>query len=663
MTNDMATGNDSKNEKSKSVMGITFGDIHSDEPHESVTPTSSDTAITHHDTRSHLSNKGKVFDVEDVFEKDHVEEGMIVSDKRRRHISFGESLKSAFGEWLGDTKEKLSDLQEKVEEATQDEGTKVPKAETRKDILTKAATHATLAPKDDSKVVIEKIRTYKKDVAAVTGNTITLKNPSTTTPAWKHVAEDKSSHTTQALSKMEHFEAPDLRNVMVAPAVAQKVRSTGYTPTKNTPTPAAPHPTVKTVSENKRDERTNPRTVAPVVAQQIKKELESFSNPHTAEQKPDPLTHVLRTKPQATERLAPTQKPSPKWETTLLKEALVATPKIESDPVVTPTPSVQPTPRQTPQEIKVPEPVSHSPAPEQTRTLPTPEVSKSLPTIPERPTKPPVPTLATQELHSASELIDSKQTLETLATETPSIVSQPFVPQKERSAPSAFVTYAIRTGLITLVIVSGVGLAVIAKNQFGDGASQPAPVATETVLPVSSFITPATTQTVELSGPASTLRETLHNVVMSAPTGITQIQMSRTVNTVSQNVTSKDFLAYLGVQLSQSTQRVLDGEFMIGVLTTDDARTPFIMLRSQNFDALFTGMLGWESTLFDDFHPFFGDTSPAVHTYTDAVRNNLPVRMLQDDLGNEILLYTIVNKNTVIITTSRTALDTLISSM
>ncbi len=61
-----------------------------------------------------------------------------------------------------------------------------------------------------------------------------------------------------------------------------------------------------------------------------------------------------------------------------------------------------------------------------------------------------------------------------------------------------------------------------------------------------------------------------------------------------------------------------------------------------------------------DLAPLFG-TPQGVPRFTDAVRDNKSIRILYDSAGTEILLYSFIDKNTVVITTSGEALARLIT--
>lgn len=102
-------------------------------------------------------------------------------------------------------------------------------------------------------------------------------------------------------------------------------------------------------------------------------------------------------------------------------------------------------------------------------------------------------------------------------------------------------------------------------------------------------------------------------------------------------------------------------------------KEPFIVLKAESFDSAFAGMLAWEQSMSADLSPLFGDTvtetfDPQSRTDTqvrsaffkDTIASNKNVRLLLDENGEDRLIYTFINQNTILITTTRDALKNLI---
>ena len=163
---------DSDTKSSAKNAGIVFSDVHSDEPHEAVQPKVLEALEKKADHPSHLSSSGGVFNVEKAFKDTHHEEGTILKDTRRHRMGLFESIKMAGNEWMGKVQKNVSSAQQKIAQARAAETSKIAPAETRKEIIEKAATFTAMPPKDDVPVVIAKIRTFKTDVERLTAKPI-----------------------------------------------------------------------------------------------------------------------------------------------------------------------------------------------------------------------------------------------------------------------------------------------------------------------------------------------------------------------------------------------------------------------------------------------------------------------------------------------------------
>ncbi len=100
---------------------------------------------------------------------------------------------------------------------------------------------------------------------------------------------------------------------------------------------------------------------------------------------------------------------------------------------------------------------------------------------------------------------------------------------------------------------------------------------------------------------------------------------------------------------------------------------PFIILRVNNFDNAFSGMLAWEQTMSSDLAPLFG---PAVTESLDAqartssqtrgaffkdiVASNLSSRLLVNERGEDRIIYTFLDRQTILITTDRLQLANIL---
>jgi hypothetical protein len=176
--------------------------------------------------RTERTDGKQLFDVERAFNNEVVQEGTIVTDKRRSKNSIGGLLKSALTEWWGQTQESLEKVSEKMEFLKPQEVPTVVAPEERVNTILEAAQHARQAPRDDHKVVIEKIRTFAHDAEVMTGKPFTVKaETSSDTPTWIKEAEAKKAARAEAQEEArvvpESSHTLDLRSSSIAPDVTK----------------------------------------------------------------------------------------------------------------------------------------------------------------------------------------------------------------------------------------------------------------------------------------------------------------------------------------------------------------------------------------------------------------------------------------------------------
>ncbi|HEX4799415.1 MAG TPA: hypothetical protein VFV22_02655 [Candidatus Paceibacterota bacterium] len=671
------TSNNSAPQKEGSIMGVSFSDVHSDELHESVLPEGTNNPQRTSSTHSQAQAKKNTFDVGNALDRESIEEGTIVTDRRRVRKSFGASLKSAFNEWLEGTKVRVSDIQQKVSEIAKKEEATIAPAETRKEVVAQATTHANLAPKDDSNIVVEKIRTFKTDVSHIT-HTPLIKDASLikTEPTWgdthevPHVVPEHTHDQDEKSETWKKFDIADLRETTIAPPITKPIIKTQVSST------STPHETTASrvhIPKNevvKIDARNNPLSVAPTIPNATKKEVvrevEAFANAKPLS-KEEVLSHITQNKPETshkpdvirwttdtrtnTDVPPPITAPQPPPQHT---EKKVGQAPLHHDDDISQHHIVAPALQQSPSISHIPvaqpsDSTTHIPAPPSQKIVRT--YSRINPT--------PVP-----DFHQ-NPIPASRISAPTPSQNTgsPDVSRAAFSPETSTSS-SRVMQYTIRIGSVCIIIVIGVALAFTFKSnstQVEKNSTSLFSPNTGTATTSLSLIPTEITKSIQLPDTASSLKETAAHMVDSATFGITDIRFTKNSGGISSEVTSKELLAYLGVSLPQNTQRALDNQFMFGVLTTETP-SPFLILRSYNFDILFAGMLAWENYIIPELKPIFGDMV-ATEKFTDTIVHNHPTRVLKNEQGDIVLAYTIVKNTTLVITTHTTTLETLIEKI
>lgn len=140
---------------------------------------------------------------------------------------------------------------------------------------------------------------------------------------------------------------------------------------------------------------------------------------------------------------------------------------------------------------------------------------------------------------------------------------------------------------------------------------------------------------------------------------ITQINLqTRTFDptanqTYTYSVSAPQALAALGLSLPESLMSRLGEEYLIGMHMAD-TNAPFIILTTTSYDYAFAALLDWEKSAERELAPWFttpGSASSA-RTYDDITVQNIDARVVRDTDKNLKLLYTFLDRNTVLIASS-----------
>jgi hypothetical protein len=100
--------------------------------------------------------------------------------------------------------------------------------------------------------------------------------------------------------------------------------------------------------------------------------------------------------------------------------------------------------------------------------------------------------------------------------------------------------------------------------------------------------------------------------------------------------------------------RSFQDTFMLGMLESNPASV-FMIIKLASFENTFSGMLSWEKDIARDIGPIFAtwgvmQTNTSASVFQDVIVRNKDVRILYDESGALLLLYTYLDNNTLIIT-------------
>jgi hypothetical protein len=165
------------------------------------------------------------------------------------------------------------------------------------------------------------------------------------------------------------------------------------------------------------------------------------------------------------------------------------------------------------------------------------------------------------------------------------------------------------------------------------------------------------------------------------------------------NITASDFFTLLKTKAPSYVLRSFGESFMFGFYNTQENET-FILIKLSSFENAFDGMLKWEANLNDDLGPLFTkrapiapvpppplqtstttskagssstptikipqvlnfDTPDAIGFIDETVKNK-DARILKNSRGDTILLYSFLDKETLLITSSEAVLEKMIEKI
>lgn len=156
----------------------------------------------------------------------------------------------------------------------------------------------------------------------------------------------------------------------------------------------------------------------------------------------------------------------------------------------------------------------------------------------------------------------------------------------------------------------------------------------------------------------------MQNIMTAEPKALSEIAITYPTMNVqgsTEIAETSEILSVLSWQMPMSLRRNIE-DINFGLWRGED---PFIILKTESFDIALSGMLNWEKNISQDLAPLFGtpvtrtfdpnsreasQTKPAY--FIDSVLDNLDVRILRDELYKDRIVYSFIDKNTILITKS-----------
>ena len=231
--------------------------------------------------------------------------------------------------------------------------------------------------------------------------------------------------------------------------------------------------------------------------------------------------------------------------------------------------------------------------------------------------------------------------------------------------------------LMPMFAIVGVILLVAAGGFMFIQLSNPAPENTE-ITSIPSYVRVAETVPVPLSENRTAFLNDLNNA-KNQEYGLNgtfvQIYPDVSTGTIPLPASTARIMSILDIHAPGSFIRSLEEGLMFGLYIHEHSE-PFIIMKSNRFDTAFAGMLEWEPSISADLTPFLGEpvrrtldpTSRTIDQSSDArfvddVIRNRDVRILYNELGEERIIYSFIDQQTILITTSPDTFVAIVESL
>ena len=112
------------------------------------------------------------------------------------------------------------------------------------------------------------------------------------------------------------------------------------------------------------------------------------------------------------------------------------------------------------------------------------------------------------------------------------------------------------------------------------------------------------------------------------------------------------FVELIAPKMPATLVRSLDSKYMLGIYSYN-TNEPFIILTETDFGLSYSSMLEWEKNIVSDLGEIFSiPTSGATVVFEDEALKNKDLRIIKDADRKTVLLYTFLDRNTILITSN-----------
>jgi hypothetical protein len=178
---------------------------------------------------------------------------------------------------------------------------------------------------------------------------------------------------------------------------------------------------------------------------------------------------------------------------------------------------------------------------------------------------------------------------------------------------------------------------------------------------------------VTLTGDRTTLFVALQQTLNATTETVSRVALT---TTSGRPATAASFFSAIESRAPSALIRSFRDTLEIGGVRANNLVHPYLVLKTDSFDATFAGMLEWEPFISGDLAPLFGEpvtrsADPDARTadgtvsprFVDRAIDGINTRTLYGELGSTRLLYAFIGKNTLVLTTTPEAFAALLETL
>ncbi len=175
-----------------------------------------------------------------------------------------------------------------------------------------------------------------------------------------------------------------------------------------------------------------------------------------------------------------------------------------------------------------------------------------------------------------------------------------------------------------------------------------------------SLISSSKEKTLELTGTKEQFIAKIISEKTAFSMSVNSVLNLRIVDSSKIDIDTENFLKFIGKRIPSDLSRSFDKKYMIGIYSFD-TNEPFIILKTSDYGTSYAGMLKWEKEMSKDLGELFSVSSSLYGTtFVDEEYKNKDLRVLRDAEGKVAMLYSFIDKNTLLITANENVFSAIL---